>query len=135
MTNNNFKIKENLSMHFSQFHTLYKAKSTKKAITLNPAKAYDGTVSEVQCTKLGHALGIRNYFLCTAKPPREPHGYQRYRNSGRGTIANQMKKEKTTLMSKHASTCLLIDVVFSFLIFFVGPQQFHVMTLCLLVSL
>ena len=28
------------------------------------------------------------------KPPREPQGYQRYRTSGRGAIANQMKKDK-----------------------------------------
>ena len=36
------------------------------------------------------------------KPPRKPQGYQRYRTSGRGTTANQMKKEKTTSISKHA---------------------------------
>ena len=27
------------------------------------------------------------------KPPREPQGYQRYRTSGRGTIANQWKRK------------------------------------------
>ena len=36
------------------------------------------------------------------KPPREPQGYQRYRSSGRGTIANQMKKEEKTMsINKH----------------------------------
>ena len=28
------------------------------------------------------------------KPPRKPQGYQRYRTSGRGTIANQWKRKK-----------------------------------------
>ena len=35
------------------------------------------------------------------KPTREPQGYQRFRTSGRGTIANQMKKEKTMSINKH----------------------------------
>ena len=35
------------------------------------------------------------------KPPREPQGYQRYRTSGRGAIANQIKKNKTMSTNKH----------------------------------
>ena len=41
------------------------------------------------------------HLTMITKPPREPQGYQRYRTSGRGTTANQMKKEKTTSISKH----------------------------------
>ena len=52
------------------------------------------------------------HLTMITKPPREPHGYQRYRTSGRGTTANQMKKEKTTSISKHA---LLITT----------PQKWH----------
>ena len=37
------------------------------------------------------------------KPLREPQGYQRYHNSGQGTIAIQMEKEKTMSISKHVN--------------------------------
>ena len=40
-------------------------------------------------------------YIVLQQPPREPQGYQKYRTSERGTIANQMKKEKTMSINKH----------------------------------
>ena len=44
------------------------------------------------CTKILESFCAG--FEILQKPPREPQGYQRYRTSGRGTIANQWKNEK-----------------------------------------
>ena len=44
----------------------------------------------VKRTKL---LGPQVDYQELQKPPREPQGYQRYRTSGRGTIANQWKRK------------------------------------------
>ena len=46
-------------------------------------------------------LPILTILFVLQKPSRGPQGYQRYRTSGRGTIANQWKrKKKTTSINK-----------------------------------
>ena len=50
------------------------------------------------------------YFIVLQKPPKEPQGYQRYRTSGRGAIANQMKKDKTMFINKHVDDHNIIGI-------------------------
>ena len=48
--------------------------------------------ASVPCQK-NKAKGPQVDYQELQKPPREPQGYQRYRTSGRGTIANQWKRK------------------------------------------